>query len=107
MITWQVTLDATVRIVLWQLRRIVLGEFIDDLELGSKIAKKIGIEQKDVSQSDVSEKIGISRLGPDDLLQNVGPSMIIVTLLLLTMIAILVISLYVCSKCQCSERRRK
>ena len=107
MITWQVTLGATVRIVLWQLRRIVLGEFIDDLELGSKIANKIGIEQKDASESDVSEKVGISRLGPDDILQNVGPSMILVTLLLLIMIAILVVSLYLCSKCHCSEKRRR
>ena len=34
MLSWQVNLDATLRIVLYKLRSVVLGEFFDDLEIG-------------------------------------------------------------------------
>ena len=43
---WQVPLSPRPRLTLNELRRVILGEFIDDLDLGNMITSGIGIESE-------------------------------------------------------------
>lgn len=44
MALWQVRYPPNTRFLLFELRRIVLGEFMDDLEVGATISSELGIE---------------------------------------------------------------
>ena len=44
MATWQVKYPPTARILLFELKRIVLGEFMDDIEFASRISETFGIQ---------------------------------------------------------------
>ena len=41
---WQVRYPPNTRFLLFELRRIVLGEFMDDLDIGNTISTELGIE---------------------------------------------------------------
>ena len=43
MLLWQITLQATVRVVLHQLKKVVLGEFVDDLDIGAYVNEALGL----------------------------------------------------------------
>ena len=47
--------------MLYELRRIVLGEFMEDLELGDILSDSFGIGSRDESATE--EKLGEDRLG--------------------------------------------
>ena len=52
-----------------ELKRVVFGEFVDELKIGEKIANALNISDKNKSEddSDDLEKIGEERLGPQDV----------------------------------------
>ena len=57
---WQIDYDLNVRIFFYEVKKIVYGEFIDDLEIGSKISNFFGItlegDQESEEDSRVTEK---------------------------------------------------
>ena len=55
MSTWQVSYSRPVKILLKELKRVTLGEFFEDLDVGRKIQEKIGIK---VSSLITEEQIG-------------------------------------------------
>ena len=59
--SWQIRYPGTVNFLLYELKRIALGEFMDDLSLGNEINDAFGIPPND--QSAAEEKVGESRLG--------------------------------------------
>ena len=72
---WQIRTEDDLRIVLKELKRIAFGEFIDDLQLSSKITEAFGIQT--VKVDDVGDKVGMERLGKDDIWSNFGATLII------------------------------
>ena len=50
---WMITLPNEMRLLLTTMKSIVLGEFIDDLEIGKHVTEALGIPSK--SDSDVNE----------------------------------------------------
>ena len=44
MTTWQINYPPTTRILLFEVKRIVLGEFMDDLDLASRIYEAFGVQ---------------------------------------------------------------
>ena len=46
----------TLKFILYELKRMALGEFMDDLDLGGSVMDAIGLEMSDTSSAD--EKVG-------------------------------------------------
>ena len=44
---WLIDMPDRIRIILAKLRKIVMGEFIEDLQIGKSIADRLGIESED------------------------------------------------------------
>ena len=60
MSTWQIAYEPVTKTIITELRRVVLGEYTEDLELGKNFQKWLGIEP---AEKVVGEKNGKTRLG--------------------------------------------
>ena len=91
-----------------QLRRIVLGEFVDDLDIGTYIADALGLPEAEEESDDesVSEKTGASRLGPSNLFSSLGPSMLLFIIIFLVLILLVLLALYCRKRCSLSEKAK-
>ena len=88
-----------------EIRKISLGEYVDNLEIGNKIRKWIGLEER--SEDDgVVEKTGISRLGSADMLENFGPSFLLMLAIFIGLVVIVYL-LYLVSRVKCCSRKIK
>ena len=86
-----------------EIRKISLGEYVDNLEIGNKIRKWIGLEER--SEDDgVVEKTGISRLGSADMLENFGPSFLLLLAIFIGLVVIVYL-LYLVSRVKCCSRK--
>ena len=91
---WQVNYPTRVVAFFVNLRRIFLGEYIDDLKIGHNISVALGT--KSVNDIDAPEnKIGNDRIGSDDMAANFGPTMILGSIVLLLLIVILLAAVYI------------
>ena len=68
---------------------ITLGEFLDDLEIGKRIAEALSILLPDESITD--EKLGDERLGQKDFFSSMGPTLIALTIILALLFFIVLI----------------
>ena len=62
---WQIRYPSTLYFVLFELKRIALGEFMDDLDLGALIMNTVGLAPNE--DSSTNEKLGEDRLGPPSI----------------------------------------
>ena len=83
------------KVVFGEIRRVTLGEFMDDLEIGKKVSKIIGLPQSDDLEEIGAEKVGRSRLGPDQILNNMGVTLVLMSLTLVFLI-LLVMTIFYC-----------
>ena len=89
---------------LYELRKIALGEFFDDVEVGDWIANifgMVGYERKNSTDESTSEE---DRLGYGDILSIFGPTFIICALLFITLIAVLIAVFIIRKRVNCSEK---
>ena len=94
---WNIRFPPITRFLLHELRKISLGEFLDDLEIGKHILEPIGI----VAQSDsaTDEKVGEERLGSSKgVLSNFGATLILISIGFIVLIAITLLIVYLCKK---------
>ena len=102
---WQIRTEDDLRIVLKELKRIAFGEFIDDLQLSSKITEAFGIQT--VKVDDVGDKVGMERLGKDDIWSNFGATLIIACIVIFLFIALLFGAIYVARRVKISDKNKK
>ena len=100
---WQIVYEPVTKVVLEELKRIVLGEYMDDLDIGKRLQEAFNIEP---SEEVIGEKSGKDRLGSESLFANIGSTLFIVTLVFALIVTILLVVLR-CSKSasiQCREK---
>jgi len=106
MATWQVRYPGKLHFILYELKRIALGEFMDDLPLGDKVNEYLGLPQSESSAAE--EKVAEERLGSGSIAQNFGATLllgsVIFALLLVTIIIVIFISKRVSLKEKAKER---
>ena len=93
---WQIRYPTLIKFLLFQMRKIALGEFMDDLTITEDVTESIGIptEKKSVTE----EKFGEERLGSGSVLSSFGPTLILVSFLCLFLIIVIVILLCLARK---------
>ena len=89
---WLIGTTTMVKSWLTEIKRIVLQEYFDDLDLSGKVMMELGIGQKDDS---VEEKTGESRLGSTNLLKNLGLTLLLFLALLLALILLVFLAQYI------------
>ena len=107
---WLITLPNSLILFQIELKRIVLGEFIDELEIGKHVSDALGLPERE--ETNVNEqKLDESRLGDDDIFTNIGPTLLIGTGMLLFTVLIAVLLVLICRKSgvspECKERVEK
>ena len=88
--------------MLHELKRIVLGEFMEGLELEDIMSEAIGIEPSKKAVTD--EKLGKDRLGEPSIFNNLGVTVLIASLTFIVIILIVVIVLWACKKAKADQR---
>lgn len=58
---WQVRYPSTLHFIMYELKRIALGEFLDDFDIAGYFMHELGIETNESSSSE--EKVKENRLG--------------------------------------------
>ena len=86
---WQIRLPKTASLLLFELRRIVLGEFMEDIELGDTISESIGLQTK--AKSGTDEKLGRNRLGDSSIGANLGITILFISIIFLLIILLIVL----------------
>ena len=101
--TWNIRYPSTLRFLFYELRKISLGEFLDDLDIGKYVIEPLGIKME--SSSGTDEKVGEERLGSSEgVFSSFGPTMLIVSVLFALIIAIALIVFFLCKKTNCKAR---
>ena len=107
--TWQVRFPSTLKFILYELKRMALGEFMDDLDLGGSIMSGLGLESGKTSSAD--EKVGEARLGATSPLESFGPTLLLGSMLFFLLIFIIVALLVIVKRTnpspKCHERVAK
>ena len=95
---WQISQPAIVRIFFKELKRVVMGEFIDDLDIAKHILEPLGLETNDESTCP-EEKVGFKqRLGSTKVKENFGASFIVFTFAFLIIILLVVLMYFLFCK---------
>ena len=93
MAQWQVRYPNTLQFLLYELKKVALGEFMDDLDIGGEVMNSIGIQVNKGSAAD--EKVGEERLGSSNLWASLGPTLILGSFVFLIIVLIIVASIVV------------
>ena len=98
---WQINYPRLTSVILMELRKIALGEFLEELQIGKNLAEFFGIPSDSGSESDLKEdQVGIQRLGSKFISQNLGVSFFVSTALIVLTLG-LILGFYWCFKnCQ-------
>ena len=88
---WRVAYPKHTKIVFKELRRITLGEFLDDLQFGKNLSEFFGLSSEEDSANDgLEEKVGEERLGSKYITKNLGITFFLLTgLILLILLTVL------------------
>mmetsp|Transcript_20732 Transcript_20732/g.25371 ORF Transcript_20732/g.25371 Transcript_20732/m.25371 type:complete len:301 (-) Transcript_20732:1007-1909(-) len=108
--TWQVRYPSTLNNLLYQLKRIALGEFMDDFDIGNDLMKVMGLPPNEASATE--EKVGEERLGgSSNALSSLGATLLlgslVFVLIIIMLVAVIVISRRVKFSDKCRERVKK
>ena len=102
---WSINFPRSARFILYELRKIALGEFLDDLELGARINETLGIQGSSNSSTDT--KVGEERLGSADILTSFGPTSIVLTALFTFILILVTILVVLCRRSSLCQRCSK
>ena len=91
------------RLILQEVRRMALGEYIDLIEWFNFMKRKLGLKESS-SDDGIGDKTGISRLGDANILDNIGLTLILSTAVFITLIALIFV-LYLLSKWCCRSSK--
>ena len=94
---WLINIPIRTRMVLDQQKRIVNGEFIDDLEIGKKLMEQLGVSTK--SKEGPEQSIGTDRFGSFDIFSNIGATLLLVTAIIILITLLVSLFHLICSKC--------
>ena len=98
--TWNIRYPSTSRFLFHELRKISLGEFLDDIDIAGYILEPLGIKTESTSGTD--EKVGEERLGSEDgILSGFGATMILLTALFVFLITFALLLAFLCKKTKC------
>ena len=100
--TWQIRYPWMLTFLLRELKRIALGEFVDDLELGNKVRLFFSFEP--LESYTAEEKVGQERLGPTDAFASIGPTLILVSVVFSLIILIVLILVFIGKKSKTSVK---
>ena len=89
---WQIRYPPITRFILFKLRVITRGEFLDDLDFGQIIASALSIETN--SEKITDESVGEERLGQQSVLANFGPTLIILSIIFAIIICVVVLLIF-------------
>ena len=103
MATWNIRYPRVMKFLLHELRKISLGEFLDDLEIGGNILRLLGInsEKKTVTE----EVVGEDRLGSrKDIFANFGSTLILASLGMVFVVIVVCLIIIFLRRVTCSEK---
>ena len=99
---WQVRYTTILSFLLFEFRRIALGEFMDDLDIGKVIMEFIGISFEEKSATD--EEVGDERLGSPSLFSSFGPTLILGSIALIIIAVLIIVAVIVLKRTKLSEK---
>ena len=85
-----------IQFILFELKKIALGEFMDDISLGDTLMSAIGLEPSDDSATD--EKLGEQRLGSTNFFASQGPTLLFMTMIFLLIIVSVIVAMIIVKK---------
>ena len=105
MATWQIRYPKLIRFILFELKKIALGEFLDDFGFGETIMTTIGLEPSNDSPTD--EKLGEERLGSTNPFASQGLTMLLGSFIFLLIILVVVAAMIIVKKRGASQKCQK
>ena len=103
MATWNIRYTRVMKFVLHELRKISLGEFLDDLEIGGNILRLLGINSG--KKSVTEEVVGEDRLGSrKDIFANFGSTLILASIGMLVVIIAVCTLIILLRRVKCSKK---
>ena len=91
MATWQVRYPGTLHFILYELKRIALGEFMDDLDIGNEINEVLGLPPNEDSAAD--EEVGEERLGSSSITESFGATLLLGTFVFVLIVLTIVLAI--------------
>ena len=78
---------------MYELKRMALGEFMDDIDIGKQINEVLGIPPSEESSTD--EKVGEERLGSSNILESFGATLIACSIVFAAIVLLIVIVVFI------------
>ena len=103
---WQINFSDNLGVFFNEIKRVFLGEYIDDLAIGHKISNTLGFETNN-DIDDPGQKVGLDRLGSTDISANFGPSFILGTICFILLIIMVLSLIRLCNKVTKLTRKNK
>jgi len=93
----------------YELKRITLGEFMDDLDFGGTVMEAIGMPANEASSTE--EIVGEDRLGSSSPLESFGATLLLGSLLFILILFLLILVIVLVKRSnpspKCRERAKK
>ena len=104
MATWQVRYPGTLHFILYELKRIALGEFMDDLDIGNEINDVLGLPPNEDSATD--EKVSEDRLGSGSITQSFGATLLLGTFVFVLIVLTIILVIYIGKRVKLSDKTK-
>ena len=101
---WQIRYPSTLQFLLYELKRVALGEFMDDLDVGNQVNEMIGLPPNENSSTD--EAVGEERLGSGSITQSFGATLLLCTMIFVAIVLVIVIIIFIARRVELSDKRK-
>ena len=87
---------STLQFLLYELKRVALGEFMDDLDIGNQVNGMLGLPPNEKSSTD--EEVGEERLGSGSITQSFGATLLLCTIIFVVIVLVIVIIIFIAKR---------
>lgn len=100
---WQISTSDRLRVTLFETKRISLGEYMDDVDVGGAI----GLDFLEKNEHEPTEAVGKERLGDPDPFKSIGSSLIILSGVFVLLAILVGLSVWICMRIRLSDKNRE
>mmetsp|Transcript_28884 Transcript_28884/g.38508 ORF Transcript_28884/g.38508 Transcript_28884/m.38508 type:complete len:256 (+) Transcript_28884:67-834(+) len=104
MATWQIRYPGKLHFILYELKRIALGEFMDDLDVGDKVNEIFGLPPNEDSAAE--EKVAEERLGSGSVAQNFGVTLLLGTIIFALLLVIILVVIFIAKRANLRDKAK-
>lgn len=98
---WQIPYPDLIQTILFNLKKIAYGEMFDNFDFARALKEMLGLK---IEPKSFENRIGMERFGSENLVENIGFTLIFITICIILICSTIIGLIYCIKRCRASEK---